>query len=253
LILKQTIMKFLAIFVVVATVVLAINPVGLGSCSNYVILAKTGISTSPISAITGDIAVSPAAESYLTGFSLTRDSTGTFSSSSQIAAPGKSFASDLADPTPSVLTTAVDDMTTAYNDAAGRSCVAANLNLQGGQITGTTFLPGVYEWSTNIEYSDSIYIKGSDTDLFIFKTTGNIITASVSQIVLLPAVDGGPVPLASNIVWQVAGYVTAGTNSVFKGTILSMTAVNFLTGSTLNGAIYAQTAVVLQSATITKA
>ncbi|TVQ70530.1 MAG: DUF3494 domain-containing protein [Balneolaceae bacterium] len=58
----------------------------------------------------------PAAESYITGFDLV-DAAG-YATSSQIT--GKAFASDMADPTPIRLTTAVGDMETAFTDAAGR-------------------------------------------------------------------------------------------------------------------------------------
>lgn len=41
--------------------------VGLGAAANYVILAKTAITNNPTSAITGDLGLSPAATSYITG------------------------------------------------------------------------------------------------------------------------------------------------------------------------------------------
>src|ERR1700690_2410427 len=46
-------------------------PVNLGTAGNYVILAKSGISTVPTSAITGDIGVSPISATAITGFALT--------------------------------------------------------------------------------------------------------------------------------------------------------------------------------------
>ena len=94
-------------------------PVDLGVAEDYVILAKTGISTVPTSAITGNLGVSPAAASYITGFSLTADSTNAFSTSPQVT--GRVYAADYASPTPSDLTTAVSDMELAFTDAAGRA------------------------------------------------------------------------------------------------------------------------------------
>src|SRR5579862_270817 len=47
--------------------------VALGSASTFVVLAKSGVSTVPNSAITGNVGVSPAAASLLTGFTLTND------------------------------------------------------------------------------------------------------------------------------------------------------------------------------------
>ncbi len=56
-------------------------PVELGTSGDFVILSKSGISSVPTSAIVGDIGVSPAAATYITGFSLAADATNTFSTS----------------------------------------------------------------------------------------------------------------------------------------------------------------------------
>jgi hypothetical protein len=93
--------------------------VDLGSAEEYAILAKSGISTVPMSAVTGNLGVSPAAATYITGFSLTVDSTNVFSTSPQVT--GRVYAADYASPTPSDMTTAVGDMEQAFTDAAGRA------------------------------------------------------------------------------------------------------------------------------------
>jgi len=59
-------------------------------------------------------------------------------------------------------------------------------------------------------------------------------------------------PQASNMVWQVAGYVDAATTSHLEGIFLVKTKVVFKSGSSLNGRILAQTASNLDSATITQ-
>ncbi|MBE0502309.1 MAG: DUF3494 domain-containing protein, partial [Desulfuromonadales bacterium] len=51
------------------------DPVNLGTAGNFVILAKSAVSTTGTTAVVGDIGVSPAAASYITGFSLIADST----------------------------------------------------------------------------------------------------------------------------------------------------------------------------------
>jgi hypothetical protein len=56
---------------------------------------------------------------------------------------------------------------------------------------------------------------------------------------------------AEDIFWQVSGYVSIGAAAHMEGIILTATAATFITGSTLNGRIYAQTAVALQQAIIT--
>ena len=90
--------------------------VDLGQSGNFVILAKAGISTVPASVITGNVGLSPAAASFLTGFSLTMDPSNAFSTSTQVT--GNVYAADYAAPTPTNLTTSVLDMETAFTDAA---------------------------------------------------------------------------------------------------------------------------------------
>jgi hypothetical protein len=221
------------------------NPVDLGTAKDYVIIAKSGISTVPVSAITGDIAVSPIAGDALTGFSLTMHPSNEYSTSAQIT--GKAYAANYGGSTPSKLTTAVSDMEAAYIDAAGRVLVYdANLNIGAGLISGLTFTPGVYKWGSDINFSSNITIAGSATARFIFQCAGNIIAGSGAKVILK---DGA---LASNIVWQAAGFVVAGTTSHFEGIFLVKTKAVFETGSSLNGRIFAQTATTLDAATITQ-
>jgi len=226
-----------------------VTSVDLGTAGNFAILSKAGISTVPTSAITGDIGVSPIAAEAITGFSLIQTTDRSKSTSVQVT--GSAYAADYASPTPSTLTTAIGDMERAYTDAAGRTVAAANLNVMNGLITGATLTAGVYEWGGDIAFSANIYIKGTPDDLFIFKSSGNVIVGSGASVVLVADSTGsGGAPLASNIVWQVAGYVDAGTTSHLEGIFLIKTAAAFKTGSSLNGRILAQTAVTLDSVTV---
>src|ERR1022692_359626 len=68
------------------------TPVDLGSAGNFVILAKSGISTIPTSAITGDIGVSPIESPAITGFSLNLSAGSPFATSAQVT--GKVYAPD---------------------------------------------------------------------------------------------------------------------------------------------------------------
>lgn len=79
----------------------------------------------------GNVGVSPAAASFLTGFSLIADSTNTFATSPQVV--GKLFAANQAVPTPSQLTVAVLNMQTAFTDATGRAN-PNSLNLGAGTL-----------------------------------------------------------------------------------------------------------------------
>jgi len=86
-------------------------PIDLKTAGNYAILSKSGISTTSVTSVTGDIGVSPIAATGITGFSLVADSSNTFSTSHLVT--GKLYAADYASPTPPILTAAVSDMEAA--------------------------------------------------------------------------------------------------------------------------------------------
>lgn len=137
-------------------------PIDLGSAGNFGVLAKTGISTVPGSSVTGDMGVSPIGSTAITGFSLTLDSTTTFSTSDQVT--GKVYASDYSAPTPSILTTAVSDMETAYTDAAGRT-LPDHTELGAGDISGMTLAPGLYKWGTSVLINTDVTLAGGPDDV----------------------------------------------------------------------------------------
>jgi hypothetical protein len=229
--------------------VTAAASVPLGTASKFVILTKAGISTVPPSVIKGNIGVSPIAATAMTGFSLTADSSNSFSTSDQIT--GRAYGANYASPTPSDMTTAVLDMETAYTDAAGRSISSAsNLNLMSGLISGVTFKPGVYNWKSDVMFSSDIYLKGSSEDIFIFQSIGNIIAGSGAKIILVDGGGDGGKPKASNVFWVSAGYLSAGTTAHLEGIFLVKTHSVLKTGSSLYGRILSQTACTLDSATI---
>jgi len=218
-------------------------PVALGTAGNHVVLAKTAISTVPSSGLTGDIGLSPAAASFVTGFSLVADSTNVFSRSTQVV--GKVFAANYAVPTPTGLTTAVSNMESAYTDAAGRP-TPDFLELGTGNIGGQTLVPGLYKWTSTVVIPADVTLSGGANDVWIFQTSGDLTMAAAKNVTL----SGGA--QAKNVFWQIAGQATIGANSHFEGIILSKTAITLQTGATMNGRALAQTQVALQQATITQ-
>jgi hypothetical protein len=216
--------------------------VDLGAAGNYRILSKSGISTVPDSILTGNIGVSPIDSTAITGFSLTKDSSGEYATSDQVE--GRVFAADYAAPTPSMLTTAVGDMEAAYSDAAGRSNPDVT-ELGGGDISGLTLDPGLYKWGTGVDINDDVTLKGSSDDTWIFQIAGGLTMASDTSVVR----SGGA--SAKNIVWQVAERAALGTGAQFAGTLLTQTGVDVRTGASVNGRLYAQTDVTLEKATVT--
>ena len=218
------------------------SAVNLGSAGNYVILSKTGISTTGATSVVGDLGLSPAAASYITGFALTLPSAGAFSTSALVT--GKIYAPGYADPTPANISTAVADMQTAYTDGAGRTNPTAT-ELGAGNIGGLTLAPGLYKWGTGLTIPTDVTLSGSANDVWIFQIAQNLNVSSATKIVLAGGAQ------ASNIFWIVAGQTTIGTTAVFNGNILDQTAIVLNTGATLNGRALAQSAVTLDSNKVT--
>lgn len=214
--------------------------VNLGTAARYAVLAKSGISTVPTSAITGDLGVSPAAATYITGFGLTADPTNVFATAPQVI--GKVYAADYSAPTPSNLTTAVGDMELAFTDAAGRAPKVTELGA--GNIGGMTLTAGVYKWGTGLLIPTAVTLTGGATDVWVFQIAQDLTVSSAANVVL----QGGA--LAKNVFWQVSGAADLGTTAHFEGVLLTQTAVTLHTGASINGRLLAQTAVSIEGSTV---
>lgn len=217
------------------------SAVNLRTAGNFVILSKTGISTTGFTNIAGNIGVSPIAATAITGFGLILDSSGTFSTSTLVT--GRVYAANYTAPTPSSLTTAVSDMQTAYTDAAGRAKTFPS-NLYSGNLGGQTLTPGVYKWTTGVTIPTDVTLAGGSNDVWIFQISGTLGISSGKHVIL----TGGA--KASNVFWQVAGATTLGTGSTFNGNILDQTNIAIQTSATLYGKALAQTAVTLDANTV---
>jgi hypothetical protein len=236
--------RFVLLLATVCNILTSVTPAAdLGDAGDYVILTKSGISTVPDYVITRKIGVSPIAATALTGFSLTLDPGGQFSTSIQLHSPpgGKVYAANYSPPTPAILSTAVSNMETAYTDAAGRlNPDPERINLGGGVLGGVfggeayPLTPGVYTFGSGVSIEQHITFEctnktddDQDPDVFIIQMTGNLIQAASTKVFLT---EGA---LAENIFWQVAGFVEVGVGAEMQGIILGFTSVVFKTGSSL--------------------
>jgi hypothetical protein len=221
----------------------------IGTAVNYRILAKSGIS-SISSEITGDIGVSPIAATAITGFLLSADAGGQFSTSTQVT--GEVYAADYGGPTEVALTTAVSDMQTAYTNAAGRpNADDERINLGDGVLGGVGFgdaatplTTGVYTFGSSVTINATIYFEGSASDIFIIQIAGDLLQVANTTVTL----EAGA--LAENIFWQVAGEAEVKANAHMEGILLVKTAVTFEANSSLKGRVLTQTRCDLDQATI---
>ena len=211
--------------------------VNLGAAGDFVILSKLRFNNVFISAVTGDIGTSPITVPVLmvncaevSGTICTVDTTGPLSYR-------------VTDSTR--LTASVGDMLTAYSDAAAR--LNPNFtNLGDGKIGGKTLTRGLYKWTSGVVIPADITISGGPDDVWIFQVAGNLYMRSGVSIKLAGGAQ------AKNIFWQSAGTVTLGSNCHFEGIILGQTSINMKKGATINGRMFAKTAVTLQMNTVTQ-
>src|ERR1041384_6021222 len=197
-------------------------PVALGSATSFPVLASSTVTNTGATTVNAGLEVSPG--TGLTG------------------APTVNGTTHLGD---SVAAQAQLDLTTAYNDAAGRTVGAV---LVAGNLGGQTLTPGLYTSTSSLEISSgdlTLDALGDANAVWIFQMGSTLTTTSGRQVILA----GGA--KASNIFWQVGSSATLGTTSVFKGTIMADQSITLATGATLEGRALARSAAVtLDSNTI---
>lgn len=229
--------------------------INLGSIdtNNFVILAQTTITDAnpSVSALTGNIGLSPAAGSLITGVSCTAitgsiyEVDNTYTGGYDTNTTCKMSNPPLANKT--LVDNAVLDMGTAYTNASAPATpagVGPNLNIGAGTVGTMTLVPGVYTWGSNVTITNDVTLSGAANDVWVFQISGTLDLASGKKILL----SGGA--QAKNIFWQVAGATTLITGSHMEGIILDQTNIAIQAGATLNGRALAQTAVTLIGNTI---
>jgi Ice-binding-like len=182
-------------------------PVGLGTAGSFGVLAGSAVTNTDASVINGDLGVSPG--TAITGFP-PGIVTGTIHDADGVAAGAQS------------------DLTTAYNDAAGRSPSGSVGPFIGA---GQTLSPGVYNATSSLELGGALTLNahGNPAAVFIFQVGSTLTTDSASSVTL----TGGA--QACNVFWQVGSSATLGTDSGFQGSILALTSITVTTGDNVIG------------------
>lgn len=211
----------------------------------YALLAKTGVTNVTGSSISGgDVGVSPASASSITGFALIADPSNTFSTSVVVVPPGRVVASDYASPTPSELTTAVLAMEAAYTDAASRTN-PDELNLSDGNLGGLTLAPGLYTWGSSVTIPTDLTLSGGADDVWILQISNDLDVSAAARVLL----SGGAT--AGNVYWQVAGAVTIHENAHVEGVLLCQTGITLQTNASLVGRALSQSLIALDDTLVT--
>jgi len=200
--------------------------VPLGTADSFAVLAGGTVTNTGPSVISGDLGVSPGAA--VTGFPPGTVTAGTVHAADAVALQAQG------------------GLTTAYNDAAGRSSTATI----SADLAGRTLGPGVYTSASSLGLSGDLTLdaRGDPNAVFVFQAGSTLTTGSASRVLLI----GGAQPC--NVFWQVGSSATIGTNSAFAGNILALTSISLTTGAKLTGRALARNgAVTLDTNTVTKA
>ena len=199
--------------------------VNLLSAASFAVLAGSTVTNTGQTTVTGDLGVS-------SGTAVTGFPPGTITGAKH---------------TDAVAAQAEADLTTAYNDAAGRTLCPISV---AGNLGGQTLSPGLYKSTSSLEVSSgdlTLDAKGNSGAVWIFQMASTLTTTAGRQVVLAGSAQ------AKNIFWQVGSSATLGTTSTFQGTIMADQAISIATGATLNGRALAHTAAVtLDSDTIVR-
>lgn len=206
-----------------SSAIAATAPVGLGTAASFAVLGASTVTNTGPSTISGSVGVSPG--TAITGFPPGQVRNGTIHAADAVAAQAQA------------------DVTTAYNDAAGRTPVTS----VPADLAGRTLVPGVYGGPTlGLTGTVTLDAQGDPNAVFVFQAGSTLITASSSVVALLNGAN------PCNVYWQVGSSATLGTNSAFVGTILALTSVTATTGASIEGRLFARNAAVtLDDNTIT--
>ncbi len=197
-------------------------PAGASSCA---VLSNTTITSAGVSAVTGNMCLSPP------GVSITGFPPGTITNGSQ----------HIDDAT---AVTAQTDTTTLYNSLKVLSCTVNEPAI--AELGGQTLTPGVYCFPTSAAITTGpLTLSGAGNYVFIIGTT--LVTSGGGNVVLI---NGA---LSTNIYWDVGTAATLGTSTNFIGRLISTTATTIALSATVNGSVTSTGAgVTLSANTITQ-
>jgi LPXTG-motif cell wall-anchored protein len=201
--------------------------IGLGTASTFAVLAGAGITNTGATTASGT-----------NGGNFGSSPNAAFTGSTLVTTTGTKYLSAV----PQTASAQID-LTTAYNDAAGRTPVTTIASDLGGQ----TLKQGVYNSASSIGLTGTLTLDGENDPaaVFIFQAGSTLTTATSSRVLLI----NGAQPC--NVFWQVGSSATFGTTSDFTGSVLALTSITANNNATFKGQLLARNgAVTLDSNTI---
>jgi hypothetical protein len=207
-----------------------------GTAKSFAALAYSSVTAANVSPVTGEVGVSAAAMSSITGFD---------------AATDVKYGNDSLAPNTQRTILAQQDVTALVGNIDPRACDADFTDVVGGLTGDVTLHPGVTcmnSFSADVLLNGHLTLDagGDPNAFFVIRSNLTLTVADGAQVVLAGGAQ------ACSVFWRVAKQVTIGKTVEFYGTVIAGTAITMKTGSTLVGRALAQTAgVMLDANTIT--
>jgi hypothetical protein len=219
-------------------------PINLNSAARFGILAGVGVSNNAgFSVINNlDVGIYPGARSSVTGFPPATVVGGAIYASDDVAPPG----------TAAMLLQAQNDLTAAYNAAAGATIPAPAV--APADLGGKTLAPGIYTSASTMLLQNgdlTLDAQGDANAVWIFQV-GSAFTSVGSGP--FPSASGGNVILAGgaqakNVFWQVSSSATIGDFTHFQGNVLSLSSITMNSGAVAEGRMLARNGSVVMTDT----
>jgi Ice-binding-like len=209
----------------VLTVEVSPPPVDLGAAATFSVLASTGVVSTGVTHLSGDLGVSPSPT--VTGFGPSEGG----------SLDGNIHAAD------DTAAAARDDLVQALDDASSRT---RHTEIT-GDLGGRTFHVGVHHITAALALTGSVTLdgEGNPNAVFIFQTDAAFNTTAGSSVVL---VNGAQ---AANVFWVVTGAAGTGAASTLAGSILARGAITLGDSTSLEGQALSLGTITLASNTLT--
>lgn len=226
----QGLVPMLGVMLLPPAVQASLASVNLGTASGFAVLAGSGITVAGAvntTTINGDIGTYPTP-------SVTGLGNVVLNGANQTADSG-------------LMLNAKNDLTTAFNDAAGRPATTSYGPIY--DLGGLTLTSGVYYDPTSFGLTGTLKLDAqNDPDaVFIIQAGSTLTTASDSSVLLLNGAQ------ACHVFWVIGTSATLGTRTDFIGNLLASESITANTGATVEGRLLAMNgAVTLDNNTITK-
>lgn len=207
----------------------AASAIDLGTARDFAVLAGAGVTNTGPTVVNGDLGTHPTFA--VTGFGGAPNGTvnGVIHQADAVALDAK------------------NDLTTAYNNAAGQGPPTTIQT----DLGGLTLTPGVYTSVTGdfgLTGTLTLNAQGDPDAVFIFKSSSTLVTAASSQVNLINSAQ------SCRVYWQLGSSATLGAASDFVGNVLAQDSISVGNAVNVDGRLLARTAsVTLINDTITRA